>query len=147
MIALDKTDFGNFLVHPLVKPPCNLQFMKDNVFIDPDNGTVMFDALRNDEIWRCTLRRGTKGQRRAQITVTRKSETPDNEDLDKADVEALQKHLGRELSQYFNDIVFELDGCFLTFRDLMLTDKGSAPSVMLKMGIKVTRLPSRNLAF
>ena len=141
MIALDKTDFGNFLVHPLIRPPNNLQFLSDNVSIDPVSGSVSFDALLNDYKWRCTLRRGTKGEPRAIASVT----SPD--DVVSDDESAVEATLSEEVTAYFNAIVFELDGTFLTFRDMMVTDKGTSPSVMLKMGIKVVKFPSRNLAF
>ena len=44
-------------------------------------------------------------------------------------------------------MVFELDGTYLSFRDMMVTDKGEAPSVMLALNIKVRKLPSPGIDF
>ena len=142
MIAMDTTDFGNFLVHPLIQPPNKLEFLSENVTIDPADGTVSFDARLYNDVWRCRLVRGAKGKPRAIVTVA----PPDNL-LNSDETKALALTLGKDVSQYFNEIVFELDGVFFNLRDMMVTDKGTSPSVMLNLGIKVVKFPTRNLAF
>lgn len=151
MIALDSTDFGNFLTHPLVKAPhvsshgnaCNnLHFLRDQVSIDPIAETVNFFAMFDGGKWSCALRRGNNAERRAVVTVT-----PAEGVANGSEVEPLWVELSEKISEYFNTIVFELDGTFVTFRDMMVTSKGASPSVMLSMGIKVKKFPSRNLAF
>ena len=54
MIALDSTDFGNFLTHPLVKPPIlsksdTLEFVREKITIDPTSGTVEFTTTATDD--------------------------------------------------------------------------------------------------
>lgn len=138
---MDKNDFGNFLVHPLIQStvPNNLQFRSDNVTIDPAAGSVKFDAVLDNDIWRCTLTRGTKGKPRAIVAVT-----PPHNLLGS---DKLAETLSKDVSLYFNEIIFELDGVFFNLRDMMVTDKGTSPSVMLNLGIKVVKFPTRNLAF
>jgi hypothetical protein len=47
----------------------------------------------------------------------------------------------------FNTLVFELDGTFLCFRDMMIIHKGDAPNVMISLSIVVHKFPSSKLAF
>ena len=152
MIALDASDFGNFLTHPLVHPPKisapgsngnNLHFLRDQVSIDPESGTANFFAMYNGEKWAFALRRGESNESRAVVTVTPAQPLETQEE----NMGSLRTELSEKISEYFNTIVFELDGTFLTFQDMMVTNKGSAPSVMLSMGIKVRKFPSRSLAF
>lgn len=44
-------------------------------------------------------------------------------------------------------MVFELDGTYLTFGDMMLTDKGKEDIIMLSLGITVKKFPSPGLDF
>jgi len=166
MVALDSRDFGNFLTHPKIRPPnisadnSKLQFLRDDISIDPISSTVNFYALLDGEKWMCSLRRGQSNERRAVIEVTRTNVVDlddGKEELENAlhelqednsrNLNASSFQLSSELSKFFNEIVFELDGSFLTFQDMMVTEKGASPSVILKMGIRVERFPSRNLAF
>ena len=143
MIAMDKTDFGNFLVHPLIQStvPNNLQFLRDNVTIDPAAGSVNFDAVLDNDKWRCTLIRGTKGKPRAIVTVTPPNSLLESDNSIQA--LALADTLSKDVSLYFNEIIFELDGVFFNLRDMMVTEKGTSPSVMLNLGIKVVKFPTR----
>lgn len=165
MVALDKNDFGNFLAHPMLKPPSlrknTVQFLQDGAAINHDSKTVSFHICynrkrqrgeeaesegetesKNAARWTCTLRRTANAEKRAVIEVS-PVEPIDEED----GVDTLAAELGSMLTNYFNELIFELDGTFLTFRDLMISNKGASPSVLLKMGIKVEKFPSRNLAF
>lgn len=151
MIALDATDFGNFLSHPLVHPPKisapgssdnNLHFLRDQVSIDAETGTVNFFAMFDGAKYACALRRGHEDENRAVVQVT-----ATGDEVKDMNVESVTTALSEKISEYLNTIVFELDGTYLTFRDMMVTSKGSAPSVMLSMGIQVNKFPSRNLAF
>ena len=55
MVALSATDFGNFITHPLMKPPSppmnandsnsKLTFLKENVSVNPSSGTVIFYGM------------------------------------------------------------------------------------------------------
>lgn len=148
MIALNSVDFGNFITHPLMKPPGlpgasdssqdRIKFSKDNVRIDPANGAITFFGSYLGEMWRCTLQRGS-GAKKAVVTV----EPTDTS----SETMALASQLTRVVSDFFNDMVFELDGVYLMFRDMMVTPKGDAPSVMLALQIVVEKFPSAGLAF
>jgi hypothetical protein len=154
MVSLNSKDFGNFITHPLMRPPglpevdgnkassSKLEFLKDGVSLDPSSGTVSFFGTYVDAKWKFTLRRGTNGQR-ALITVT-PAEVPEDNELD---YNSISSGLTDVTSKFFNDMVFELDGTFLTLGDMMLTEKGKEPSVMLSLGILVKKFPSPGLAF
>jgi hypothetical protein len=147
MIALNSVDFGNFITHPLMKPPtlpngdsAALQFLKDDVTVDPKSGAVVFFACYTGKRWKLSLSRG-QGEQKATVCAT-----PD-EAMDTQDIEAVSAELSTAISKFFNDMVFELDGTFLTFQDMMLTSKGSVPSVMLQLKITVHKFPAAGLAF
>ena len=54
-----------------------------------------------------------------------------------------------KLGRDFNEMVFELDGTFLSFKDMMVTPPamGSSPSVMLALNIRVVTFPSPGVDF
>jgi hypothetical protein len=55
--------------------------------------------------------------------------------------------LSEAMTKFFNELTYELDGTFLSYRDMMVTDKGSAPSVMLALSILVRKFPSPGVDF
>jgi len=150
MIALDGNDFSNFISHPLMKPPVvdglegddsnGMEFIKDGVSIDASRRIITFYAKFQNKKWCCKLRRGASIDNRALIQVSSTDDGTDNSSL-------IASKMEESLSNFFNHMVFELDGTFLTFRDLMITDKGRSPSIMLSLNILVKKFPSRNLAF
>ena len=148
MVALDGDDFANFITHPLMRPPKltegkgKIIFMKEGVKIDVAAGSIAFYLIHDGERYKCELKRGLDESARAIIDVYPASEfTP-------ADIrDATSTMLTDTVSNFFNEMVFELDGTFLTFRDMMVTDKGGGETVMLKLGILVKKFPSPGLAF
>jgi len=143
MVALNSVDFGNFITHPLMKPPAlmngseaGFEFLKDGASIDAISGTVTFFGKHEEESYKCTLSRGNDAQK-AVITV--QSQSPE--------LQSTADELTVVISNFFNQMVFELDGTFLTFRDMMVTGKGGEPSVMLALHITVKKFPSPGLAF
>ncbi|GAX10354.1 hypothetical protein FisN_3Lh564 [Fistulifera solaris] len=134
MVALNAHDFSNFITHPLMKTLGDLQFVREGTSIDATSGTVTFHVLKASQTFRCVLQRADNEQRRARIEVQ-------GDDIDTA------LEISQSLSDFFNDLVFELDGTFLSFRDMMVTGKGGAPSVMLALSIKVHKFPSAGLQF
>jgi hypothetical protein len=147
MIALNSADFGNFITHPLMKPP-ELQnknnealvFLKEDIVVDPVSATVTFFGSYMGEKWRLTLARG-EGEQRALVTVALEGNT-ETESL-----AAISAELSRAISDFFNAMVFEIDGTWLTFQDMMVTAKGAAPSLMLQLKITVRKFPSPGLEF
>jgi hypothetical protein len=149
MIALDNLDFGNFITHPLIRPPVvprsdttdgsPLTFLKDGAQIDPVLGTVTFRVTLMGVEWRCALQRGPVEAKRALIEVVPVVPMPDSS--------ATARVLEDALTDYFNELEFELDGTMLSFRDMMVTDKGASPSVMLALNIVVRKFPSPGVAF
>lgn len=151
MIALNAADFGNFITHPLMRPPSvavdssnteTIEFVKEDVRIDHATGTITFFTSFNGQKWECSLRRGLSAGERAIITVEPAVRTSVSERS-----HALAHLLQESLSTFFNHLVFELDGTFLSFRDMMVTNKGEAPSVMLALNILVRKFPSVGLDF
>lgn len=146
MVALNSDDFGNFITHPLMKPPGMLaendkeriQFLKQGVSIHDKTGTVSFFGTYTGETYKFTLQRGPDSTAKAVVHV---------ESQIKDDLQSTCLELQNVISNFFNEMVFELDGTYLTFRDLMVTPKGAEPTVMLSLGITVKKFPSPGLAF
>jgi hypothetical protein len=147
MIALNGQDFGNFITHPLLNPPQvsgksknRPVFLKDNAVIDAVTGSVVFQTQFVDQTWKCTLQRGEAPEGGPKITVA---------PLDDASTvsEDLIIQLSTSLTAFFSKLVFELDGTFVSYKDMMVTDKGSSPSVMLALDILVRKFPSPGLDF
>jgi hypothetical protein len=155
MVALNAVDFGNFITHPLMKPPglpqveglvdssSDLKFLKDGVTVDPSIGAVTFYGSYLDKKWLFSLRRGTNGQK-ASITVEQGHSSAESSTLD---CDSVAAGLAEVTSKFFNEMLFELDGTFLSFRDMMLTGKGHEPSVMFSLSILVRKFPSAGLEF
>ena len=186
MIALSSTDFGNFITHPLIKPPSppqelwtktaaadnkydnindhqsddRLIFLKEDVSVDPSSGRVTFFGTCFGVKWKFILQRAANRIQRqnsnggnVSIQATRvESVSPSS-----AEGEAQQNvqnydaiianALTATTTKFFNEMIFELDGTFLAFDDMMVTGKGSEPSVMLNLRIKVEKFPSPGLEF
>jgi len=162
MVALSATDFGNFITHPLMKPPSppmntndnnfmtsgnsRLTFLKENVSVDPSTGTVTFYGSYAGSQWKFTLQRDAGSAQKAKIQASRFESSRDG-DLTNIDYAGMERALAATTSQFFNEMVFELDGTFLSFEDMMLTDKGKESSVMLSLRIKVKKFPSPGIEF
>lgn len=156
MVALSATDFGNFITHPLMKPPSppvssndnnkRLMFIKENVSMNPSSGSVQFYGIYAGSKWKFTLQRVPEGSQKAKISASLAEKREDG-DTTNVNVDRMAKALAFSTSQFFNEMVFELDGTFLSFEDMMLTDKGKESSVMLSLRIKVKKFPSPGLEF
>jgi hypothetical protein len=152
MVALNSVDFGNFITHPLMKPPGlpevgqadsdKLEFLKEGASVDHANGAIVFFGTYLNAKWKFTLARGVNGDK-AVITAT-PSVIPDGCTLDYG---ALAPQLADITSEFFNKMVFELDGTYLSFGDMMVTGKGKEPTVMFSLNIKVRKFPSPGLEF
>lgn len=180
MIALSSTDFGNFITHPLMKPPSppqvvskitaddnnknknndhqsydRLIFLKEDVSVDPSSGQVTFFGTYFGATWKFSLQRVVNGQQRhsskggnVSIQATRVESSSSEEETKIQDYDAIIANaLTATTSKFFNEMIFELDGTFLSFDDMMVTGKGSEPSVMLSLRIKVKKFPSPGLEF
>ena len=119
-----------------------LQFLKDGVSLDPSRGSVTFFGTYAGAKWKFILRRSPEGGR-ALITAA-PHQLPESGELD---YDSMARGLTEVTSNFFNDMVFELDGTYLSFGDMMLTAKGKEPSVMLSLSIKVKKFPSPGLEF
>mmetsp|Transcript_9043 Transcript_9043/g.19379 ORF Transcript_9043/g.19379 Transcript_9043/m.19379 type:complete len:317 (-) Transcript_9043:33-983(-) len=148
MVALDGDDFANFITHPLMKPPQvtegngKISFIKEGVKVDMSAGSIVFYLIYDGEKYKCELRRGPDESARAIIDVYPASE------FAPADIrDATSKMITNTVSSFFNEMVFELDGTYLTFSDMMVTEKGGGATVMLKLDLLVRKFPSPGLAF
>lgn len=161
MVALSSVDFGNFITHPLMVPPspprieglqggsedCSkLVFSKDDVRIDADAGSVVFYGTFAGAKWEFSLSRSQTGPR-ALITATLAEGEQQDRGASSMDYDQVAQALTDTTSHFFNEMVFELDGTFLSFNDMMLTSKGKEPSVMLSLLITVRKFPSPGLEF
>lgn len=155
MVALNSVDFGNFVTHPLMKPPglpetegnvdpgAQLEFLKEGATVDPSSGSVLFFGSYLGEKWEFKLQRGSNGKQ-ADISVRPLASTDSINGMDTAKI---SEGLAVVTSKFFNAMVFELDGTFLSFRDMMVTGKGKDPSVMISLSILVRKFPSPGLEF
>jgi hypothetical protein len=158
-IAMNAQDFGNFLIHPLIKPPTvvvtgpsssssvtaqPVQFSRDDVVIDPASKNVRFYGKWMSGQWAFDLRR--QEECKTDVTVTRMITAESNaEASNNNDEDAIA--LAQAMTSFFNYLVVELDGTFLAFQDMSITAKGASPSLMLKLGITVHKFPSPGVPF
>lgn len=149
MVALNAKDFSNFISHPLMKTPffadengeAAIEFLPDGASINPSTSSVTFSSLFKNQKWHCSLQRSSETKK----AIVRVSTSKDSSLI--AEQELLSEQLSISLQRFFNEMVFELDGTFLSFRDMMVTDRGEAPSVMIALNIKVLKLPSAGTDF
>jgi hypothetical protein len=159
MVALSAIDFGNFITHPLMQPATppvvegivnnknKLEFLKDNVRIDAAIGSVTFCGMYGGMQWEFDLRRAESGKA-AMITARPSSyDYGENNLKERENLDLLAVALSQTTSNFFNHMVFELDGTFLSFNDMMVTNKGKEASVMLSLAITVKKFPSPGLEF
>ena len=121
-------------------------FLKENVSVNPSSGTVLFYGMYGGSKWLFTLQRAAESSQKAKITAAL-SEANQSSGTTNTDFDQMAKALALTTSQFFNEMVFELDGTFLSFEDMMLTDKGKEPSAMLSLKITVKKFPSPGLEF
>jgi hypothetical protein len=177
MVALNPKDFGSFLTHPLLTAPSlslplsnanavesqsqsreQFEFSGDDVEISHENGVVVFYGTCIGEKWRCELMRGENGSKRAEIQVSRvpssvieSTSSAGETQAQEGDVnfDSIELELSTVVQDFFNDLVFELDGTFLSFQDMKVhrpKDNGEA-NVLMALGITVKKFPSPGLAF
>uniref|UniRef100_A0A7S0GM09 Uncharacterized protein n=1 Tax=Proboscia inermis TaxID=420281 RepID=A0A7S0GM09_9STRA len=154
MVALTGADFGSFVTHPLLKPPRltmngrshPFQFLKDGVLIDPNAGEVRFFGMFQGERWRCILKRNRDGKAEIKVFPINNISSVDDED-NVANKLAISKALTKIITIFFNNLTFELDGTFLSFQDMMVTDRGRESCVMISLKILVKKFPSTGIAF
>jgi len=162
MVALSARDFGNFITHPLIKPPSPLMdidksssaltrksaltFENENVSLNTRAGSVVFYGNYGGLRWKFTLQRDSDSPRRAKIHTTL-AEDHNYSKFSNNIYKGIEEGLASTTSQFFNEMVFDLDGTFLSFEDMMLTDKGKESSVMLSLRIMVKKFPSPGIEF
>lgn len=170
MVALNAADFGSFITHPLFAAEAPslgddrdgglFEFLREGTEIlvhedQRNGGEVIFYGNCLGEKWRCSLQRGSKQS--AHIQVMNASPSPT---LVNGAMEAASKDVADMLLTFFNNLIFELDGTYLKFRDLMVRKpskirpngggaqaRASEPTVMIALGIKVRKFPSPGLPF
>lgn len=146
-IALNNVDFANFITHPYMKPPAlrhkdgeEFAFLKEGTIVDASSGNVTFFGSYMGQKWKLILTRG-EAKQRAKVIATPEGITTIPH------LEATSAELSHAMTNFFNEMKFELDGTWLTFKDMMVTEKGSSPSLMLRLNIIVKKFPSPGLAF
>jgi hypothetical protein len=151
VISLNAEDFTNFITHPLMVAPkvktgdvhADITFNSEGTRIDTSNGgSVFFSANFNDRKWKCVLKSTQKNGLKASIGVA-----PADANVAVESWKSDARQLSQSLSEFFNKMVFELDGTYLSFRDMEVTATGSDPSVTLLLDIRVRKFPSKGLDF
>jgi hypothetical protein len=149
MIAMTGNDFGNFVKHPffMEQVPKTLDdhpfdIMKDNVVVDSTTGSVFFQGTVKDVTYECKLSRGDQ-KTGAQVHVRALESNQDGES------ETIANDLTIKLTAFFTNLVFELDGTFLQFQDMMITKPRSdkEPNLLLSLSITVHKFPSPGVNF
>ena len=164
MVALDYRDFGNFLTHPLLEgqiPRISIgdeherfEFDNKNVVIDDENGCVVFYGTCGGESWRCVLSKAVdNGGQNAAIEVTHiasdSNDDSNDDDIDvDIDIAAMSMELTMVITDFFNNLVFELDGTYLSFQDMKVhKTKDQQSQILISLGITVRKFPSPGVAF
>lgn len=163
MVALDGIDFGNFLTHPLLEKQIpkiaigKFEFDKNTVVVQENEGRVIFYGYCGGVQWKCILKRvesDSPTMKRAAIEVSPVLSEPSlgsigtiKDELEQ-DLEAIGIELSMVMTQFFNDLVFELDGTFLSFEDMKIhRPRGKNAQVLMALGITVKKFPSPGVAF
>ena len=159
MVALDHKDFSNFLTHPLLEAQIpvvqsnKFEFDKEKVFVKDEEGHVEFYGKCAGHEWKFILKRTPEHKHdtigRATIDVTHisspKDETSSDTDID---IVSFGMELTDVVTKFFNKLVFELDGTFLSFQDMKVhRPKGKDAQILIALDIKVKKFPSPGVAF
>ena len=183
MIAFNNADFGNFLKHPLLKAQVpslssnsstrtddndndndneeerRFVFQQDRVEIQNEandgNGQVIFYGKCMGQKWECILKQGVEGGngRTADIEISHQSDDESDKKLSEGEIASIESELTIIVTNFFNQLVFELDGTFLTYKDLKFhaTKKSGGgavePNILFALDITVRKFPSPGLAF
>lgn len=104
--------------------------------------------------------RGSNGSQRAAIRVSRVSSSSPTVSTQKqlegnantnvnANFADTENQLNGMLEDFFNDLVFELDGTFLSFQDMKVhrPKDSEENNVLMALGITVKKFPSPGVAF
>lgn len=149
-------------------------FLKNDIEIQNDSngeGYVTFYGQCMGQRWKCILKRetsnskggggggGDKANNIADIKVVHDEEEENNSSLSEGVIQSLEMELTMIVTSFFNELVFELDGTFLAFKDLKFhTPKKKKQSnnnntseeetnVLFALDITVKKFPSPGLAF
>ena len=146
-------------------------FLKDDIKIQNDSngeGYVTFYGQCMGQRWKCILKRGANNKaaggggtvnNSADIKIVHeKEEGESTTSLSEGDIQSLEMELTMIVTSFFNDLVFELDGTFLAYKDLKFhTPKKKQSSsdntseeetnVLFALDITVKKFPSPGLAF
>jgi len=153
LVTFNAKDFGSFLTHPLLKAPQykykgeahNLNFLKTDVVIDPNTSSLSFYTRFLQSDWRCILTRTASNG--AVIRVVPSANNNNNMSLE--EIQVISSEISNILTKYFNALIFDLEGTFVSFKDMQIPrSKGkNSPNVLLELNILVKKFPSRKLNF
>jgi hypothetical protein len=156
MVSLNAQDFGNFVTHPLLlkqapilKNRGKFEFLKDNVEIIVDTGVVVFYGTMMGALFKCELQRGSLEKARIDVSHVPSISDPKNDDIS-MNMSVIALELTDVISDFFNELVFELDGTFLNFSDMKVhvgNSSSSTPSLLMALAITVRKFPSPGIEF
>ena len=154
MVALNEKDFGSFLTHPLLVAQTPslpnrgpIEFCRDDVQIQHERGLVIFSSICSGQKWKCDLTRS--GGAGALINVSHVQPSEIASQSTELDIETVEMELTMILTRFFNELVFELDGTFLSFQDMKVHRSKGKPdaAVLMALDIKVRKFPSPGIEF
>lgn len=154
MISLNAQDFGNFLTHPLlvqqapiVEGRGKFDFLSRDVMIEDDR--VQFYGTLMGEVFRCELKRCTLQKAKIDVFHVPSLTSSSLSSSFSRDMESVASESSTVISNFFNNLVFELDGTFLRFRDMKIhsSDTSQSPIVLMALSITVQKFPSPGIAF
>jgi len=148
LVTFNSRDFGNFLTHPLLQPPKynfdgkmhNLKFLKEKVIIDAKSSSVTFYTRFLNSNYRCVLARSTT----TDEAIIRVTPSDNNNEIATEEIRNISSQMSTILTKYFNSLIIDLEGTFVSYRDMAVNADGD---VMLELNILVKKFPSRKLNF
>ena len=115
----------------------NLKFLKD-VIIDSKTSSITFSTKFLNSDWKCVLTRSTN-EAMVQVSPSSKINNMTTEEIANT-----TSQLSTIVTKYFNSLIFDLEGTFVSYKDMALNGEGE---VILELNILVKKFPSRKLKF
>lgn len=151
MVSFDATDFGNFLIHPLIIAPSHrhegkghkVRFLQGNTIIDAKSSSVTFFIEYLEKSWKCVLTNPSQSTN-AQIQVF----LSNGRDNISEEEKLLEFGLSNTITNFFNNMIIDLSGTYVSFNGMSVNENERvSPTVLIGLNILVKKFPSRKLAF
>jgi hypothetical protein len=146
VLSLTARDFSNFLVHPLLGvaplPSGAFTFERDYCTLDPARAAVYFSGVWHGEHVIVEARQPVPFGRIEVAVADAPRLTPRGAET-----------LSADMTRYFNEVVLEMDGTFLSFSDMRVGGGGGGgsddvyggggePTIQVTVDLTVHRVPN-----